>query len=196
MIKQPLDQQAERAGQLVGAVFDQLWNSRGDVSDSLRHDETELTQQPADLVRLRGARPHESPPDPVQGKDRLLLNVLHRDEAHVRPPDRFANDLCVGRIVLVGLDVGLDELRGHQPHRVAHALQLSTPVVRATASLHANQARRQVEEERGHLIAPQLLLQDRLAVLVDAVDLEHVLRQVDANSRDLHGGRPLGSGGW
>src|ERR1700712_2929527 len=29
-----------------------------------------------------------------------------------------------------------------------------------------------------------------LAVLVDSVDLEHVLRQVDANSRKPHGGRP------
>lgn len=63
-------------------------------------------------------------------------------------------------------------------------------MVGAAASFHADKARRQVDEEGCHLVAPQLLLQDRFAVLVDAVDLEHILGQVDANSRDLHGGRP------
>jgi hypothetical protein len=51
------------------------------------------------------------------------------------------------------------------------------------------QTRRQVDEERRHLVSAQLLLHKHLAVLVDSVDLEHVLRQVDANSRKLPGGR-------
>jgi VIT1/CCC1 family predicted Fe2+/Mn2+ transporter len=63
--------------------------------------------------------------------------------------------------------------------------------MRAAAGLHAEQTRRQVDEERRHLVSAQLLLHEHLAVLVDSVDLEHVLRQVDTNSRKLHGGNPF-----
>jgi hypothetical protein len=63
--------------------------------------------------------------------------------------------------------------------------------MRTATSLHANQTRRQVDEERGHLVPSQLLLQLGLASLVDAVNLEYILGHVDANSRNLHGGRPF-----
>jgi len=41
------------------------------------------------------------------------------------------------------------------------------------------------------LIAPKLLAQQGLATLDCTVCLEHVLRQIDANRRNLHGGRPF-----
>src|SRR3990167_4933969 len=88
-------------------------------------------------------------------------------------------------------DVGLDELGCHQAHGVPHCPELARPVMSAAASLHAQQTRRQVDEECRHLAPAQLLLHEHLAMLVDSVDLEHVLRQVDANSRKLHGGRPF-----
>src|SRR4051812_22318126 len=46
--------------------------------------------------------------------------------------------LGVGDVVLVALDVGLDELRRHQPSVVAEALQRACPVVSAAARLHAD----------------------------------------------------------
>ncbi|MCY1563191.1 hypothetical protein D9M68_1006880 [compost metagenome] len=55
-------------------------------------------------------------------------------------------------------------------------LQLARPVVGSAASFHANQARRQIGEEGNHLVALELLLQYGLAVSVDAVNLEEVLR--------------------
>lgn len=70
-------------------------------------------------------------------------------------------------------------------------LKLALPVMRASAGLHAGQTRRQVNEECCHLVSAQLLLHKYLAVLVDSVDLKHVLSQVDTNSRKLHGGRPF-----
>src|SRR3990167_4990752 len=63
--------------------------------------------------------------------------------------------------------------------------------MRAPASLHANQARLQVGEERGHLLSLQLLSQHGLSVLINSVDLEHVLGQVDTSGSNLHGGRPF-----
>jgi hypothetical protein len=46
-----------------------------------------------------------------------------------------------------------------------------------------------VREEPGHLITSKLLAQHRSAALIYRVHLEQVLCQVDANSRNLHGGR-------
>ncbi|MDT4864284.1 hypothetical protein FQZ97_990400 [compost metagenome] len=74
---------------------------------------------------------------------------------------------------------------------MAKALQGARPVVGATTCLHADEARRKVHEERGHLVAPQLLAPRDLAMLIHCVNLEHVLCQINANSRNLHGGRPF-----
>ena len=61
----------------------------------------------------------------------MLLDTLHRHEAHIGASHRLANGLGVSRVVLVGLDVGLDELRRHQADRVAHSVELACPVVGA-----------------------------------------------------------------
>ena len=86
-------------------------------------------------------------------------------------------------VVHEALDVRLDKLWRHQPDGMAHRPELARPVVRATASLHSDKTRWNVQEERRHLVPAQLLLRERLAVLVDSVDLEQVLRQVDAGTK-------------
>jgi len=103
----------------------------------------------------------------------------------------FGDRLGVGDVVLVRLHVGFDELRCHQAHGMTEPLQCAGPVMGTGASLHADQAWRQVREERRHLITPKLLAQHRSAALIDRVYLEHALCQIDANSRNLHGGRPF-----
>lgn len=59
----------------------------------------------------------------------------------------------------------------------------------AGTGLEANQAGRQVREEGSNLVALQLLAQHGLAALVDSVNLEYVLGQIEADHRNLHGGR-------
>jgi hypothetical protein len=161
------------------------------VANALGYNKAKLCEKAADLVCLRGARLHKALAYPVQRQHRLLLNVLDRYKAHVRSTDSLADGLGVGCIILVGLDVRFDKLRRHQSHGVAHRLELARPVVRTTAGLDADQARRQVDEERGHLVSAQLLLDENFAMHVDPVDLKHVLGQVNTNSRDLHGGCPF-----
>jgi len=141
------------------------------------------------LISLRGARLHEALTHTVQHQDRLLLNVLDRHKPHVGPRHGLADRLCIGRVVLVGLHVGLDELRRHQLDSVTKGCELARPVMSTAACFHADQARRQVHEKLGHLITLELLLQDGLAVFIDCVNLKHVLCQVDANCCNLHGGR-------
>jgi hypothetical protein len=76
--------------------------------------------------------------------------------------------------------IGFDELRGHQFDRMAEPLELACPVVSAAAGFHANQAGQQVDEKLGHLVALELFFDDRLAQLIDAVDLKHVFGQIKA----------------
>ncbi|MCY1304685.1 hypothetical protein D9M69_377320 [compost metagenome] len=78
----------------------------------------------------------------MQRQHGLLLNVLKGHESHVWPRDRFADRLGIGRVVLVGLDVGLHELRCHQLDGVTKGLQLARPVVGSATSFHTYQARR------------------------------------------------------
>jgi hypothetical protein len=65
----------------------------------------------------------------------------------------------------------------------------------AGAGLDTNQAGRQVRKEGSNLVALELLPQHGLAALVDSVNLEHVLGQIEADRRHLHGGRSFRSSG-
>lgn len=129
-----------------------------------------------------------------QGKSsiRALLTAAAQPIGTV---DRLADRLCICSIVLVALDVRLDELWRHQPDRVAQRLQLASPVVSAGTGLNADEAGRQVREEGSNLVALQLLAQHCFPALVDPVNLENVLGQIEADRRNLHGGRSFRSSG-
>src|SRR5580704_9280873 len=90
------------------------------------------------------------------------------------------------RIVLVALDVSLHVLRRHQTNLVTELRQLTCPVVRGGTGLHADKARRQSLEKRNHLAAPELLPDDHLLVRIDAVDLKHVLGDIQTDCGNLH----------
>jgi hypothetical protein len=62
----------------------------------------------------------------------------------------------------------------------------ASPIVRPVRSLHADQARRQIGEEAGYRIAPQPLPHNDFPVVVDAVNLEDILRQIQTYPNDLH----------
>jgi len=76
VIKKPLHKNPKLTRQLIDSIFDQLWNARGDVANTLGNGQTKLTEKPTDLVGLRRARPHKSLPYPVQGEYRLPLDIL------------------------------------------------------------------------------------------------------------------------
>ena len=102
-----------------------------------------------------------------------------------------ADRLGVGGIVLVALDVGLHVFRRHQPHLVAKLPEFTCPIVGRRAGFHAHKARLQRLEERQHLAAPKLLPNDDLLGRVDAVNLEHVLGDIQTDRCNLHGDRSL-----
>jgi hypothetical protein len=52
--------------------------------------------------------------------------------------------------------------------------------------LHANQARRQSAEEADELASAELTADQNLSVLIDAMNLEHMLGEIEAYCRDMH----------
>src|SRR5262245_28275728 len=62
--------------------------------------------------------------------------------------------------------------------------------MRTAAGLHADQTRRQLGEERQHLLASELAGDDDLALRIDAVDLEHLLCKVEPDGGNCCHGRP------
>jgi hypothetical protein len=60
-------------------------------------------------------------------------------------------------------------------------------MVRSVRSLHADQASGQIGEEASHRIATQPLSHNDFPVVVDAVNLEDILRQIQTYPNDLHG---------
>ena len=63
--------------------------------------------------------------------------------------------------------------------------------MRRAAGFHADQAGRDLAEKLEYLFAAQLPGNDDLAVFVDAVDLEDVLGQINADGANLHVDDPL-----
>jgi hypothetical protein len=66
--------------------------------------------------------------------------------------------------------------------------------MRPGTGLHSNQARLKPLEERQHLAAPQLATKPNLALGRDAVQLENILGQVEADCGNLFHGWLLSSG--
>ena len=103
-----------------------------------------------------------------------------------RSAHRLTDRLSVGCVVLVGLDVGFDKLRGDQEDAVAHRDQGSRPVVRATTGFHGNLADGERAEVSKHVGPLQLLPENNLFVTINAVQLKHVLCNIHPNSANLH----------
>ena len=123
VLGQARDESAERSGQLVARVFKQLGDLLGDVADALRDDQAELAEQAANLVGLGRAGYDKALARSMQRQHRLLLDALHWNESHAGPGDGLADGFRISHVVLVALHIGLDELRRHQAHRMAEALQ-------------------------------------------------------------------------
>lgn len=102
---------------------------------------------------------------------RLGLLGFDGHKAHVRPPDRFADRLGVGGVVLATLAVRDHELRRHQAHVMAEPDQLARPVVRTCARFNADQAGGTAHKETEHLAASERLAQHRLAPGIHAMNL-------------------------
>jgi len=161
----------------VGNDFEQVL----DTSAPNRRDDPEFRKMRPDRVdggslladqKMAGAMKHQAS---------LLLDRLDRHEPHVRPRHRFANRLCVGRVILLSLDIRFHVGRRYQAHGVPNRLKLARPVMRRRASFNANKARRQLCEKHQDLPTLQLTADDHLPSRINSMHLENRLRDVETN---------------
>src|SRR5215471_13753907 len=82
--------------------------------------------------------------------------------------------------------ISLHVFRWHQANLVAEPRQLTRPIMRRGTGLHADQAGRQRCKKLHHLSTPKLLPDDHLLGRVNAVNLEHVLRDIQTDRGNLH----------
>src|SRR5437660_3002365 len=124
---------------------------------------------------------------PMEHQAALLLGRLGLDEPHGCPGDRLADSLGVGSIVLLPLDVRLHVGRRHQTHRMPERLQLARPMMRRSAGLNTNEARRQPLKEWQNVPALELTANDYITYRVNSVDLKNRLGDVETDCHDcLH----------
>jgi hypothetical protein len=64
-------------------------------------------------------------------------------------------------------------------------------MMRRATGFHADQAGRNLAEELEHLFAAQLSVDDDLAIAINAMDLEDILGEINADATNLHVDDPL-----
>ncbi len=118
------------------------------------------------------------------------LARLYRYKSHAGAACGLTNRFRVIQVALVGLDVGLYELRADQPSFVAESHQLARPVMRTGAGFHSNQTGRHIGKETANLLPSQGLSDHRIVSIINAVNLKYILRQIDPDSRYFHVSSP------
>lgn len=146
------------------------------VGGALRYDLGELPKvAPERIDRLRPLADQQLA-DPEHHRGPLGLFTLHWNEAHRRAIGRFADRFSIGSVVLLALHERLDVCGRDEANLVAQLADLAAPEVCAAAGFHRHQARRQLAEERPHLIPSQLLAQGTKPRRVSAIHMKHILR--------------------
>src|SRR6185437_14485828 len=114
----------------------------------------------------------------------LCCSGFGLDKPHIGPGHCFADGFGVSGIVLLPLDVGLHIGRRHQAHVMTERLEFARPMMRRSTGLDANQAWRQLLEERQDVAALQLTADEHLAFCVDAVHLKDRLCDIETDGCD------------
>ena len=184
-----LNDQKQCPARQVGNPFRFALENRRQITDMsfpLGRNEPVLSHVRAQCADLCRALSDQKMPGPVKHQDTLCVRRFDRNEAHRWTRDRLADGLRIGRVVLVALHIGLDVGRRHQPDFMAQGDKLPCPVMRRRTSLHADHTRRDPFEQHQQLVTTHLAAKHRPAFIVDAVNLENILRNIQTYRGNLH----------
>src|SRR5918993_2516429 len=160
-----------------------------DMRWPLRRDQAVLAEMSTQGVDDLGALADKEVTRPEDHGRSLLRLTLHGHKAHGRTLGGFADRLGIGHVGLLALDERLHVGWRDQPHLVAELADRPTPMMRARAGLHGDEAAGLACQEGQHLLAPEPLAEHDGAGRARAVRLEHVLGQVQADGANLFHGR-------
>ena len=190
----PLIQRPQAIGQ-IGTHFtrqhrqrrrlQQLGQRASQHTDTGGHDQSVFGQQAPRLVDQGGSFRDQELPGTMDRQDGLLLDLLHRDKAHVGPTDGFTDRLGVVAIILVVLPIGGDELRRDQPDVMTQRPQLPRPVMRTATGFHPDQTGLELREDVTQAGSRDLTAQDDVAALIDPMELKDVFGQINAHLCDV-----------
>ena len=123
----------------------------------------------------------------MPGEHRLLIDRFDGDEAHVRLAHCAQDRLRIVAVVLgaTAQPIGLDELSGHQPGRVAVLRQEPRPVMRRAAGLQAHEARGQVGGPLGKARETELPEEHRAARGIARTHHDDLLCEVHTDGSNL-----------
>jgi hypothetical protein len=137
-----------------------------------RRDDTKLGKMSADGIDHRGLLADQQVAGPMQRQATLLLACFGCHKPHIGSGNRLTDRLGVNRIVLMPLHIGRHVGRRHQANGVAKRLQFARPMMRRGTGFDADQARRQLLEERQNVAPLNLAAKRNIALRIDAVNLE------------------------
>jgi glucose 1-dehydrogenase len=109
-----------------GNNFEQLF----DPTPPNRRDDPKLSKMRANRVDGGGLLADKKMARAMKHQAALLLDRLDRNEPHVRPRDRLAYRLRIGRVILLSFDIRLHVGRRYQAHGVPKSLKLPRPIMR------------------------------------------------------------------
>ena len=151
----------------------------------MRHHDAQLCEVTAQGIDQGRPLPNQEIAGSMQHEGALLLRALDRDEAHRRPCDGLADRRRIRSIILLPAQIGFDVGGRDQADVMPEGHERAGPVVSRRAGLQPDQARRKGAEEAWDLAAAQRLAQDDLSTSVDAVQLEDVLCDINADRDNL-----------
>ena len=170
------------------ASLDQLGQFAA-VSGPLRRDDADFSQVTAQRVEQPRALRDQHLPRLVTHQRRLVLQRAHADKSHRGPRNRLADRRRVRRVVLLPADIRLHISWRHHARVMAKLDQLARPMMRRPAGLEPHQARRQRSKKLQQLVAPDRLGDHNAPRSINAMNLKHVLGQIEPDGRD---GRQIG----
>jgi hypothetical protein len=132
----------------------------------------------------------------MQRLDILVFDLFNGHKAHVRTTHCLTNRRGIIGIVLVALAVGRDELGTDQTHVMAELPHRARPMVRTLTGFHANTTGGELGHKGQQFGAGQLLTDHHMALRIHAVELKHVLCQIDPEDGYLHDWTPLAHPGY
>lgn len=156
-----------------------------------RGDDAKLGDMGADGVDQHGPLANPQLPCAVQHQNALLPHILHCHKTHGGAGHRFTYGLCIHRVVLIAIHVGLYLARRHQPDLMVQPADLPGPVMRRGRGRHAHQTAGLLGEERHHLSPARLPADNDFSVPVNVMNLKNGLRQINTDRDTFLNGRLL-----
>src|SRR5512144_1162686 len=141
-----------------------------DIADAPTRDDAELGEVSANGADETAPLADQQLAGTVEEKSGPLIGALERHEPHRWTPDRCADRLGIGHVVLLARDVGLDKPRRHQPHLMAQGGDLARPVMGGVACLHADKSRLEICKQSHNLCPTKLPLQHSSSGLINLSD--------------------------